>query len=91
MDELFEYYIGGDSLPVKKPDPAPLLHVCKKLNVNVDQCVMVGDSKNDIIAAKAASMQSIGVTYGYNYGEDIATYKPDVVVDDFIEILEVIR
>jgi len=88
LDGLFELHLGGDSLPQKKPDPAPLLHVCEQLNVTVEQCVMVGDSKNDILAANAAKMQSIGVTYGYNYGEDIGSYNPDVVVDDFADILK---
>jgi len=86
LDGLFELWIGGDSLPEKKPDPAPLLHVCNLLSVPVAACVMVGDSKNDISAAKACAMQSIGVTYGYNYGEDIRVYAPDRVVDDFAEI-----
>ncbi len=84
---LFELCLGGDSLARKKPDPLPLLHVCQTLNVSVDQCLMVGDSKNDILAANAAAMQSIGVTYGYNYGEDICHYDPDVVIDDFADIL----
>ena len=88
LDGLFELHLGGDSLPQKKPDPAPLLHVCEQLNVTVVQCVMVGDSKNDILAANAANMQSIGVSYGYNYGEDIGSYSPDVVVDDFADILK---
>ena len=88
LAELFELHLGGDSLPQKKPDPAPLLHVCDKLDVTVEECVMVGDSKNDILAANAANMQSIGVSYGYNYGEDIGFYNPDVVVDDFADILK---
>ena len=49
---------------------------------------MVGDSKNDILAANACSMQSVGVTYGYNYGEDIEVYKPSMVIDDFGDILK---
>ncbi len=88
LAELFELHLGGDSLPQKKPDPAPLLHVCDKLDVTVEECVMVGDSKNDILAANAANMQSIGVSYGYNYGENIGFYNPDVVVDDFADILK---
>lgn len=84
---LFELILGGDSLPERKPSPLPLLHVCQKLGVSADQCVMVGDSKNDILAANAASMQSIGLTYGYNYGEDIAEHNPDVVFDDFADIV----
>jgi len=88
LDDLFELILGGDSLAVKKPDPAPLLHICKKLSVGVDDCVMVGDSKNDILAANACGMQSVGVTYGYNYGEAIEMYEPSVTIDDFEELLE---
>jgi len=88
LDTLFELILGGDSLAQKKPDPMPLLHVCKILDVTVEECVMVGDSKNDILAANACAMQSAGVTYGYNYGEDIGFYNPDVVVDDFADILK---
>ncbi|WP_245609170.1 phosphoglycolate phosphatase [Sulfurovum lithotrophicum] len=88
LDDLFELIQGGDSLPQKKPNPAPLLHTCRTLGLSVETSLMVGDSKNDIIAAKAAGMQSIGVTYGYNYGEDIAVHGPNVIVDDFADIIK---
>ncbi len=90
MEALFEIWVGGDSLPQKKPDPAPLLYVCEKLGVPVETCIMVGDSKNDILAANACGMQSIGVTYGYNYGEDIRLHGPSTVVDDFKDILDLL-
>ncbi len=86
MDGLFAKILGGDSLAEKKPHPAPLLHVCKTLGIAVEASVMVGDSKNDILAANACKMDSVGVTYGYNYGEDIATYKPDFMIDNFSEL-----
>jgi phosphoglycolate phosphatase len=85
--EFFEYFIGGDSLAEKKPSPFPLLHVCEQLKVSVEECIMVGDSKNDILAGNACGMQTIGVTYGYNYGENINVHKPSVVFDDFGEII----
>ncbi|MEI6897909.1 MAG: phosphoglycolate phosphatase [Psychromonas sp.] len=84
---LFELCLGGESLAERKPSPLPLLHVCKTLSVTPAQCVMVGDSKNDILAANAANMQSIGLTYGYNYGEDIAEHHPDFVCSDFSDII----
>ena len=90
LDGLFELILGGDSLPQKKPDPAPLLHVCKTLDIHTDHCVMVGDSKNDLLAAKASGMQSVGVTYGYNYGEEIGIYNPTFIIDDFSELLELL-
>ena len=89
--EYFEYYIGGDSLPLKKPNALPLLHVCEQFKVSVDNALMVGDSKNDILSANSAGMQSIGVTYGYNYNEPISYYNPTLVVDDFHMILESLK
>jgi len=88
LDGLFETVLGGDSLSKRKPDPLPLLHVCKEYGVNVEQCLMVGDSKNDILAAKAAKMESVGLTYGYNYGEDIGLHQPEAVFDDFADIID---
>ncbi|MEA3370455.1 MAG: phosphoglycolate phosphatase [Campylobacterota bacterium] len=90
LNTLFELSIGGDSLPQKKPSPLPLQYICKKFNVKARNTLMIGDSKNDILAAKAAGIESIGVSYGYNYGEDIRVYEPNYVVDDFADILKVI-
>ena len=89
--ELFEFYLGGDSLQEKKPHSAPLLYVCNRLNLSIDDCVMVGDSKNDILSANGCGMDSIGVTYGYNYGEDISVYNPTVVIDDFADIISLLN
>jgi len=90
LKEYFEFHLGGDSLKEKKPNPAPLLYVCDKLNVSIDECVMVGDSKNDILAAQACTMQSIGLTYGYNYGEHISIHNPDIYYSDFSEIAKLL-
>jgi len=90
LSDLFEYYIGGDSLEVKKPNPMPLLHVCEKLNVSVENSLMIGDSKNDIIAANDANMDSIALSYGYNYDEDISIYEPNIVFDNFADINKVL-
>lgn len=87
LNGLFELLVGGDSLDKRKPDPLPLHYTCEKLGVSVSQCVMVGDSKNDILAANAAQMQSIGLSYGYNYGEDINEHGPDISFDDFADII----
>ena len=87
LNGLFELIIGGDTLEKRKPDPLPLHHACQQLSVNIEQCVMIGDSKNDILAAKAANMESIALTYGYNYGENIANYQPEAVIDNFDDLL----
>ena len=86
--DLFVEVLGGDSLSVKKPDPAPLLHVCEALNVTPDQAVMIGDSKNDILAGQNASMDTLGLSYGYNYGQDIRELNPTETFDDFADLVE---
>lgn len=90
LDTLFEIYLGGDSLALKKPNPFPLLHLCKKMNLQVEEVFMIGDSKNDIQAANACSMESIGVTYGYNYGEHIGSYNPTLIIDNFEELKNIL-
>ena len=87
LNDLFDSILGGDSLDKRKPDPLPLHYTCEKLGVTADECVMVGDSKNDILAAHAAKMQSIGLTYGYNYGEDINEQDPDISFDCFSDMI----
>lgn len=86
INHFFEDWIGENSLSEKKPSAVPLLHLAKKMNRSVDKCIMVGDSKNDILAAQNAKMDNIGVTYGYNYNENIADYQPTMVVDHFSEL-----
>lgn len=88
LDGLFEMVVGGDSLPKRKPDPMQLNYVCETLSVAPENCLMVGDSKNDIFAAKAANMHSIALTYGYNHGEDIKQTGASVVLDSFADIVE---
>ena len=88
LDNFFSLVLGGDSLAKRKPEPDPLLHVALHFGVTSKECLMIGDSKNDILAANAANMQSIGVSYGYNYGESIALYNPTIVVPNFVDIVE---
>ena len=81
--DLFSEVLGGDSLSTKKPDPAPLLHVCEALNVAPEQAVMIGDSRNDILAGQNANMDTLGLSYGYNYGQDIRELNPTEAFDSF--------
>jgi len=90
LKNIFEISLGGNSLEKKKPNPMPLLHLCKMFELSEDEVVMVGDSKNDIEAANNAHMQSIAVTYGYNHGENIEVHNPTVIIDNFKDLLEVL-
>jgi phosphoglycolate phosphatase len=82
----FELVVAGDTLPVKKPDPGPLLYAAEQLGVTPAESLMLGDSKSDVAAARAAGFQIVCVSYGYNHGEDIRRYEPDAVIDSFTEL-----
>ena len=85
--DLFSEVLGGDSLSVKKPDPAPLLHVCEALDVTPAQAIMIGDSRNDILAGQNANMDTLGLSYGYNYGQDIRELNPTETFDNFAALV----
>ncbi|MBY5981125.1 phosphoglycolate phosphatase [Ferrimonas balearica] len=87
LSHYFELMLGGDSLAQRKPDPMPLQHVLTQFGLAPQQMVMVGDSRNDIEAARAAGCASVGLTYGYNYGQPIAGLGPDHVLDHFEHLL----
>jgi phosphoglycolate phosphatase len=87
IDELFGAIVSGDSLPVKKPDPAPLQMAADALGVALSACAMVGDSSTDIEAARNAGIPSIVVSYGYSRGRSAADLGADQVVDDLRQLL----
>ena len=83
--------LSGDSLTKKKPDPLPLEYVCRQLNVSTDNSMMVGDSKNDVLAAKSAGITSVTMSYGYTKKSEIVKLNSDIVLDSFKELREYIE
>lgn len=62
--------ISGDSLPQRKPHPAPLLHAAQLLNINPANCIYVGDAERDIQAGRAAGMLTLVAGYGYIHADE---------------------
>ena len=87
IDSYVDFTLGGDQLARKKPDAQPLLHTCQQFDCPAANAVMIGDSSNDIQAAHNAKITSIGLTYGYNYGKNLADDQPDHIFDQFSDIL----
>jgi len=83
----FDLVLGGECLAEKKPHPLPLQAAERHFGVAGSGCLMVGDSRNDVEAARAAGWVSAALTYGYNHGEPVASSNPDWVLDDFRELL----
>jgi phosphoglycolate phosphatase len=88
--EHFGIVVAGDTLPVKKPDPQPLLHAAAHFGVGAEDSLMLGDSQSDVKAARAAGFQIICMSYGYNHGEDIRQYNPDAVIDSMTELSQLL-
>lgn len=90
LSGYFLSVIAGDTLPQKKPDPAPLLHACTQLKVAPGEMLMIGDSLNDAQAARAAGCPIFCVTYGYNEGHDVHTLDVDAIVTSLVEATRLI-
>lgn len=72
--------VSGDTLAVRKPDPAPLVHAAALLGIAPGECVYAGDAERDIIAGRAAGMRTVAVLWGYlAVGEDPAAWGPDAI------------
>lgn len=81
--------VCGDTLAVRKPDPAPLLHAAAIMQVEPRDCLYVGDAERDMIAARAAGMRSLGARFGYiGVDEEISHWPADGWVDTPLEVLQ---
>uniref|UniRef100_UPI0030D7AE16 phosphoglycolate phosphatase n=1 Tax=Pseudomonas sp. EL_65y_Pfl2_R95 TaxID=3088698 RepID=UPI0030D7AE16 len=86
----FRWIIGGDTLAQQKPDPAALLHVMHMAKVTAEQSLFVGDSRNDVLAAKAAGVTCVALNYGYNHGRPISEECPACVLEDLRGLIPLI-
>ena len=84
--------VGGDTLPTRKPDPAPLLHAARLAGVDPADCAYVGDDARDIVAAQAAGMPSVVALWGYRLDDDDpVAWQGDVMVDAAEDLLDPAR
>jgi phosphoglycolate phosphatase len=81
LDIYFDLVVAGNTTARKKPDAMPLHYAADHFGFEYDQCLMVGDSSNDVLAARAAGFAIVCVPYGYNHGLDIRDSNPDLVVE----------
>ena len=76
----------SDAFERKKPDPLPLVRTCEALGTDPARTLMVGDSRNDAAAARAAGCPVVLVTYGYNHGEPVQGVDADAFVDSLADV-----
>jgi phosphoglycolate phosphatase len=72
--------VTGDCLPVRKPDPAPVLFACAQAGIDPSRAVMIGDDLRDVQAGRAAGTRTIAAAWGYLDGGDPHAWGADDVV-----------
>jgi phosphoglycolate phosphatase len=91
LDDYFEVTVCGDTLPRRKPDPLPVLWCCERLQLAPAAVLVVGDSMNDVQAARGAGCRVFCVPYGYNEGQPVASLDCDRVVATLAEAAALLR
>ena len=89
--DYFAQVVGGDDLPTRRPDPGPLLHVAAGFGVAPAQLLMVGDSVNDVTAARAAGCPVLVLPYGYNEGMPVQNLEADGIVGSLLAVADRVR
>ncbi len=89
IEKYFDYILGSNSELKLKPDSEMLNFILKKFNLNPENCMMIGDSHNDIIPANKLKMLSVYVTYGYGKFDD--NLEVDYKIDKFSEITQILQ
>lgn len=86
----FASLVGADTLPVRKPDPAPLFEAARRAGGDPKACVLIGDSDTDRKTSANAGVPSVLVTFGPS-GEDMAALEPDALLHDFAALPAVVQ
>lgn len=90
LADYFAAVVSGDTLEVKKPDPAVIHLACAQLGVEPRQALMIGDSANDALAARGAGMPVLLVTYGYSEGMPVDSIECDGLLSNALQALDLI-
>lgn len=87
LTSQFDAVISGDTLSVKKPNPAGIQHCLEQFGVPKARALFVGDSSIDVATARNAGIAVWALPYGYNMGQPIESCEPDRVIENFSMLL----
>lgn len=90
LNGFFEALAGGDSYAVRKPDPGHIQALLKEMGATTHEAIMIGDSSNDLLAARGAGLPVVLLTYGY-CPEGAANLHPDALAETFGELPAILR
>jgi phosphoglycolate phosphatase len=90
LARFFAVVVGGDSLPARKPDPAPLRIALDRLGVAPARAAMIGDHRNDVLAAERAGVTAIFARYGYGLAT-LGELRPAAMINAFTDLPQTLR
>lgn len=88
LRKYFDFIMGRREGHEHKPSPEPLLFICGQLNVKPENTLMIGDTELDIQCGKNAGAKTCAVTYGYRAKNFLISEKPDLLLDDLMELIK---
>ncbi len=91
LDRRCAVLVSGDCLAQRKPDPEPILHACRVIEVDPRQTIYVGDDARDIEAGQRAGTITIAAAWGYLDGENPDTWSADLVVSTPVALLSALN
>lgn len=86
LSKFFKVILGGDSLPERKPSPMMLIEAAKACGAQISECLMIGDSRVDVEAGKAAGMKTCGYIPGFRGRTELAHAGADYMIERFSEL-----
>lgn len=90
LENNFRAVLGGDSTPERKPAPLPLLEAARQCAVTAAHCLMVGDTKIDMEAGKAAGMKTCGFIGGFRGAGELRNANADFLIEKIPDLLTLI-
>jgi len=90
LDSLFSVVIGGETLPQRKPDPAPVLKAVQDLGGAPETSLMIGDGPQDIQAGVSAGLKTCVVKYGFGFSNKVLSLDPDFQIENFNQLKEIL-
>jgi HAD superfamily hydrolase (TIGR01509 family) len=91
LAQYFIYIVTAQDTHKPKPSPEALIRTLKAIDVQVCECLIVGDSTSDIKAGKAAGAKTVAVTSGLYSQRELAKLNPDLILKDATQLLNYIE
>ncbi len=89
--DKIDVFVGADDVDRVKPAPDAFLKAMRLMGGNPENTIVIGDTVNDIYAAREASLKTVAVKSVYGNDKDLLASNPDIMVDHILELLSIFK